>query len=284
MKLGLVLEGGGMKCAYTAAVLDRMLDDGIRPDVIIGVSAGAACGISFAAGQRDRNRRFFVDYVNDPDYIGYQALRKSGSIFNLHYIYQECSTEGGKDPVDQKALNENPAEWWAVATDIETGKPHYFTKKDVHPKDCSVLMATSSIPVLCRPVEVGGHLYCDGGCSNSIPVQHALEAGCDRVIVVLCRPKDTVRTPERMKGIYRAALRKYPNLVHNIEMRHIRYNRQLRAARRLEEKGHAYIIAPREQLQISTYTKDPAKLQGLYDTGITEYDAQRERILRFAGM
>lgn len=284
MKLGLVLEGGGMKCAYTAAILDRMLDDGVRPDYVIGVSAGAACGISFAAGQRDRNRRFFVDYVTDPDYIGFSAWKSSGSIFNLHYIYQECSTEGGKDPVDLAALNKNPMEWWAVATDIETGKPHYFTKKDVRPDDCRALMASSSIPVVCRPVEIDGHRYCDGGCSKSIPVKRALEAGCDRVIIILCRPKDTVRQPEAMKPLYKAALRKYPNLVRSIELRHVRYNRQLRAARKLERQGHACILAPRQQLEISTYTKDPDKLQRLYDIGIEDYNARRDEILRFAGM
>ena len=81
MKLGLVIEGGGMKCAYTAGILDRMLDDEIRPDYVIGVSAGAACGASFVAGQRGRNRRFFVDYVTDPDYMGLTAYRSSGGIF-----------------------------------------------------------------------------------------------------------------------------------------------------------------------------------------------------------
>lgn len=65
-----MIEGGGMKCAYTSGILDRMLDDGIKPDYVIGVSAGAACGASFVAGQRDRNRRFFVDYVERPDYMG----------------------------------------------------------------------------------------------------------------------------------------------------------------------------------------------------------------------
>ena len=281
MKLGLVLEGGGMKCAYTAAILDRMMDDQVKPDYVIGVSAGCACGASFLAGQRDRNRRFFVDHVQDPEYLGLQAWKSSGSVFNLRRIYQDYTAEGGIDPLDYDAMVKNPAEWWAVATDVETGKPHYFTKEDVSATDYSAIMASCSIPVVCRPIEVCGRKYCDGGCSNSLPVQHALEAGCDKVIVILCRPKDSVREPEKMRFAYRTVLRNYPNLVHSIEMRHIRYNRQLRATRRLEEEGHAFIFAPHEPIHVSTYTKDPGVLQGIYDTGLKEYEEDRSRFETF---
>lgn len=282
MKLGLVIEGGGMKCAYTAGILDRMLDDGIRPGYVIGVSAGAACGASFVAGQRDRNRRFFVDYVDDPDYMGWTAFRHSGgNFFNLHYIYQDLTGEGGRDPLDYEAIMKNPCEFWAVATDAQTAKPHYFTKKDISPQDYSVFMATCAIPVACRPVPIDGHLYYDGGCSDAIPIHRALEDGCDRLIVILCRPKDTVRTPEPFQHVYHTALLPYPRLTRTLDIRHARYNAQLRAARRLEQQGHALLIAPKEELDITTYTKDPAQLQGLYDTALREYEDIRDRLLDF---
>lgn len=282
MKLGLVIEGGGMKCAYTAGILDRMLDDGISPDYVVGVSAGASCGASFVAGQRDRNRRFFVDHVSDKDYMGWTAFCHSGgNFFNLEYIYQDLTSQNGADPLDYEAIMRSPIEFWAAATDAQTAKPHYFTKKDLSHTDYSVFMATCAIPVACRPVEIGGRYYYDGGCSDPIPVKKALEDGCDRVIVLLCRPKDTVRTPEKHRRVYHTALSKYPKLVHNLDTRHLRYNAVLRAARRLEEKGHAFIMAPEEELDITTYTKDPAVLQGLYDTAIREYEDYRDRLLAF---
>ena len=282
MKLGLVIEGGGMKCAYTAGILDRMLDDGIRPDYVIGVSAGASCGASFVAGQRDRNRRFFVDHVNDPDYMGWKAFFHSGgNFFNLKYIYQDLTERGGKDPLDYDAIMRSDCELWAVATDARTGAPAYFTKKDIHPDDYSVFMATCAIPVACRPVKIGGRLYYDGGVSDPIPVRKALEAGCDRVIVLLCRPKDTVRTPEKLHPVYHAALARFPRMVHGLDVRHRRYNAQLEAARRLEEKGHALIIAPQQEQVITTYTKDPDVLQGFYDNAVHEYDTLREQLLAF---
>ena len=284
MKLGLVIEGGGMKCAYTAGILDRMLDDGIHPDYVIGVSAGASCGASFVAGQRDRNRRFFVDHVSEPDYMGWTAFRHSGgNFFNLEYIYQDLTGKDGDDPLDYDAIMANPCDFWAVATDAETALPHYFTKKDISPTDYSVFMATCAIPVACRPVEIDGRLYYDGGCSNPIPVRRALEAGCDRVIILLCRPKDTVRPPEKYHGLYHKALARYPKLIHSLDVRHERYNAVLAASLRLEERGHAMIIAPENELDITTYTKDPAVLQGLYDEAIKEYEAIREDLLKFCG-
>ena len=282
MKLGLVIEGGGMKCAYTAGILDRMLDGGIRPEYVIGVSAGASCGASFVAGQRDRNRRFFVDHVSDRDYMGWTAFRHSGgNFFNLEYIYQDLTGKHGRDPLDYEAIMNNPCELWAVATDAETSRPYYFTKKDISPTDYSVFMATCAIPVACRPVKINGRYYYDGGVSDPIPVRKALEAGCDKVLLLLCRPKTTIREPEKLHAVYHAALLKYPRIIHNLDIRHERYNAALRASRRLEEKGHALIIAPQQELDITTYTKDPAVLQGLYDTAIREYEDLRDRLMTF---
>lgn len=281
MKLGLVLEGGGMKCAYTAGILDRLLDDEIHADYVIGVSAGCACGASYLAGQRDRNRRFFVDHMQDPDMLGLEAWKKSGSVFNLQRIYGDYTNKGGIDPLDLDAIKRNPAEWWAVATDAETGRPHYFSKEDLKDRDFRAVMASCCIPVACKGVELEGRTYYDGGCSNSLPIQRALEAGCDKVVLVLCRPKTSVRQPEKLRFAYSTALRRYPNLIASIRMRHLRYNRQLRAARKLEEGGHVFIFSPHAPIEVSTYTRDGAILQGVYDQGIREYDLDRERFMDF---
>ena len=101
------------------------------------------------------------------------------------------------------------------------------------------------------------------------------------MIVLLCRPKDTVREAEKHQKLYRTLLHQYPNLVHNLDVRHERYNATLRAVRRLEEQGHALIIAPEKHLDITTYTRDSETLQKLYDTAIEEYPHIREKLLAF---
>ena len=62
-KIGLVVEGGGMKCAYSAGILDRFLDDNINFDYAIGVSAGSANTATFLAKQRGRTKRFYTEYL-----------------------------------------------------------------------------------------------------------------------------------------------------------------------------------------------------------------------------
>ena len=86
-KSGLIVEGGGMKCAYSAGILDAFLDDNVTFDYCMGVSAGAANTASYLAGQRGRNLRFYIEHVKDPRYISIKNLIKTGSLFGLQYIY-----------------------------------------------------------------------------------------------------------------------------------------------------------------------------------------------------
>lgn len=81
MKTGLVVEGGGMKCAYSAGILDRFLDEHITFDYCIGVSAGSANVASYLAGQRGRNLRFYVDHLHEPGYMGVKKSAAHRTVF-----------------------------------------------------------------------------------------------------------------------------------------------------------------------------------------------------------
>ena len=208
-KIGLVLEGGGMKCAYTAGILDAMMDNGVTFDYCIGVSAGSANGVSFVAGQRGRNIRFYTEHINEKGYFGLSSFLKTGNLFGLQYIYGTLTNSGGADPLDFDAFMKSPMEYWLVATDAQTGKPTYFSKKDMHKDDYRHVMASCAIPAVCRPVEINGRFYYDGGVSDSIPVQKAMDDGCDKLVVILTKPHDFVKEPEKDRFIYKRLCRKY---------------------------------------------------------------------------
>ena len=72
MKVGLVLEGGGMRGLYTSGVLDYFLDQQIFVDYVIGVSAGACNGVSYLSKQKGRNYRINTSYITVNLSIVYQ--------------------------------------------------------------------------------------------------------------------------------------------------------------------------------------------------------------------
>ena len=157
---GLVVEGGGMKCAYNAGILDAFLDHHITFDYCIGVSGGAGDLASYLAGQRGRNLRFFTQHIHDePEYFGLKSWRKTGDLFGLKYIYGTLTNSTGKDPLDFQALMNHPARYQVVVTNALTGQPEYYGKESLRQDDYRLVMASCAIPAACRPVELNGVPY-----------------------------------------------------------------------------------------------------------------------------
>ena len=281
IKIGLVVEGGGMKCAYNAGILDAFLDHNITFDYCIGVSAGSGNLASYLAGQRGRNLRFFTDHIHSSSYFGLKSLLKTGDLFGLKYIYGELTRRDGKDPLDFPALMKNPMEYEAVVTNALTGKPEYYGKERMKQDDYRLIMASSAIPVACHPVELNGVPYFDGGLTDAIPVRRALEQGCQKLVVILSKNRDYVRKPQGMRALYRWSCRKYPNIVKAIEGRHIAYNQNMQDVFALEREGTAFVFAASEPIQVGTYSMKEEEERKLYDLGLRDFDARKEDLLKF---
>ena len=280
-KTGLVVEGGGMKCAYNAGILDAFLDQGITFDYCIGVSGGAGNVASFMAGQKGRNLRFFTDHIHSPGYFGIKSLLKTGNLFGLQYIYGELTNSTGKDPLDFAAIMKNPARYEVVATNALTGEAAYFAKEDMKQDDYRPIMASSAIPAACRPVEIGGIPYYDGGIADAIPVRRALEEGCDRLVVILSKQRDYVRKPQGMRLLYSRLCRKYPKIIEAIDQRHLTYLANQREVFDLEKAGKAFIFAPSEPVKVGTYSMDEETERKLYDLGLKDFAAQQDVLRQF---
>ena len=265
MKLGVVDVGGGLRGVYAAGIFDFCLTEGIQFDVCVGVSAGSANIASYAAGQRGRNVLFYTEYPFRKEYMGVQNFRRNRSYLNLDYIYGTLSNSGGENPLDYRAIRESPVELVMVACDARTGKARYFSKADLKPDDYSVLKASSAIPFICRPCEVEGVPYYDGALGDPVPVEKAFEAGCDRVIVILSKPRDTLRTPGKDPLFARLIQREYPLAAKSLRRRAERYNDGVRRAMEYERQGRALILD--DTCGVDTLTKDQAALRALYQKG-----------------
>ena len=267
MKLGIVDVGGGLRGIYAAGVLDYCMDQNIRFDLGIGVSAGSANLASYAAGQRGRNYRFYTEYAFRKEYMSIRNLIFKGSYVDMEYVYGTLSRSDGEDPVDYAAFRDNPMELIVVATEAKTGKAKYFDKSDVPPDEYSVMMASSAIPFFCKPYGVRGVPYYDGALGDPVPVEKAFQLGCDRVVVMLTKPEQELRTPKKDERIAALIRRKYPAAAEKLCQRAQRYNESVALAQDYARQGKTLIVAPDDTCGVDTLTKDKVSLEQLYQKG-----------------
>ncbi len=280
-KIGLVVEGGGMKCAYSAGVLDAFLENNISFDYCIGVSAGSANIASYLAKQFGRNLRFYTTHIKEPDYFGFKSYLKTHNLFGLDYIYGTLSNSDGTDALDYETLKSNPSEFVLVTTNARTGEPTYFHKEDMKKDDYRIIKASSALPAACMPVNIDGNLYFDGGVSDSIPIKRAFEDGCDKVVVILSKNRDYIKKPENMRKFYTLKCHKYPKIVNLLNNRHINYTKSQKLTYKLEKEGKVFVFAPSKHLSMSTYAMDSDANHKLYDLGITDFKVQQNKLKEF---
>lgn len=277
MKIGVVDVGGGLRGSFGAGVLDYCMEQGIRFDFGIGVSAGAANISSYMANQRGRNFVFYTEYFQREQYMGVKNLIHTGSYIGLDYIYSSLSDHEGDYPLDWKTIRNDPRNMMIVATDANTGLPHYFHKYDMRQDSYDPIKASCCVPVINRPYKVNGIPYYDGGLSDPVPYEKAFEAGCDKVVVILTRPEDYRRIPKNDKIIADLLHPHYPNASQAMRNRSIVYNQQLDECEYLQIQGKVCIVAPDSIGKMKTLTKDKDSIEALYYKG---YEAGK-KILNF---
>lgn len=266
-KVGVIDVGGGLRGSYATGIFDRCLDEGISFDVGIGVSAGSANLASFIARQRGRNLRFYTRYAQRKEYMGLGNYLRDRSYVNLDYVYSTLSNANGEDPLDYAALMANPMEYVVVATDAESSCGKYFTKDDLA-QDCyDALKASSAIPGACQPYVIDGVPYYDGALADPVPVEYALDQGCEKLVLILTLPRDLEREPGKDLMAARAIRGRFPGAAEMLKARASRYNAGVRLAKELEKEARALIVSPDDTCGVTTLSRDPDPISRLYRKG-----------------
>ncbi len=267
LKVGVVDVGGGYRGIYAAGVLDYCLDNKISFDLGIGVSAGSANVISYAAGQARRNYQFYTEYGLRKEYAGIKNFLVKKSFVDLDYVYSTLSNSDGENPLDYNAFSRNPMEFLVVAAEAKTGNARYFGKRDIAQDDYSVLKASSAIPFVCHPYAVKDSLYYDGALGDPIPIEKAFQMGCDKVVLLLTLPEDTIRNSDKDKRLAAGIRKRYPLAARNLERRAQRYNDCVALAKKYAAQGKLLIVAPDDTCGVSTLKRDADALRRLYEKG-----------------
>ena len=213
-KLGLVVEGGGMRGCVSGGALQALADLGLREcfDSVYGASAGALNATYFLSGQRD-GVDIYHDYIANDKFIDIKRLWKSGDemtdpALNLNYLIDHVMEK--EHPLDWDAVLNSPIPLKVVASSLDTLLPvlleNFQDKEDL----AISLRASANVPeVAGRPIEHRGQLFVDAAVFEPVPFRSAIADGCTHVLVLCTRPlAQQSRLRSALKDALHAAIKK----------------------------------------------------------------------------
>lgn len=273
------MEGGALRGLFTAGILDVLMENGVRFDGLVGVSAGAAFGCNYKSGQAGRVIRYNKRFAHEWRYCSWRSWIATGDLFGGEFCYHKMPDE--LDVFDKETFDSNPMEYYAVCTDVETGEAVYKRLMKCSPETYEYIRASASMPMVSNIVEVGGRKLLDGGVTDSIPLRFFQQQGYERNLVILTQPADYQKQHNRLMPILRLWLHRYPKMIEALDKRHEMYNQQLEYVREEERKGNTYVIRPPEKLVIGHISHDENEMQGVYQMGRRVGEGRLKDIVEF---
>ena len=188
-KLGLALGGGAARGFAHIGVIQVLEEAGIRPDLVVGTSAGSLVAALYAHGKTGAelaNLALTMDEgtITDWAFPGRGLIRGDAL---ARYVREQT---GGK-PIEQMKLRLG-----IVATDLDSGAGVLFERGDTG----QAVRASSSVPAVFQPVKIGDREYVDGGLVAPVPVRYARQMGAEMVLAVdISSPPDGAATDGTMR-------------------------------------------------------------------------------------
>ena len=260
----LILEGGGLRCQFTAGVLDFFMEQGLVCKDVVGVSAGALSGANYVAGLYGRTCLMNMKYCKDDRYLSLKSFVKTGNVCGREFAFHEVMDV--LMPFDKTWFSNSPMSLTTVCTNLVSGEADYHRMADLT-HDLPYLIATSSLPFLSQPVDVDGKLLLDGGTADSIPFLYGKTLGNQKMIVVLTQHAEYLKKPNKMVPLARRLYSDHAYFVDRIEYRHFEYNRQHRAVMDKHAAGELFMLIPEKPVEISLLNAEPEDLLDLYAEG-----------------
>lgn len=265
----LLLEGGAWRGMYTQGALDALMEEDITFHTTIGVSAGAMSAVGYVSGQIGWAPRINLTYRDDPQYVGLGAMKRDHGITGFSYFLNDLTKQY---PLDRERFFDGSRRLYAVATNLETGKPVYFKKGK-----CRIFLAiraSATVPYISQPVMIDGAPYLDGSYSVHIPYTWAQAHYPGKIMVIRTRDRSYRAKPKEIKPIDKLLYGKYPAFLDSMVHAEQEYNEMLDRMDVDEQMGKTFVLAPRNPITIGHFEANPEVLGDLYWTGYHEMKAQ----------
>ena len=174
-RIGLALGGGAARGFAHVGVIQVLEQHGIKPDLVVGTSAGSLVAALYASGKNGKELEqsaMQMDEASLTDWtvpFGNRGMLRGAAVAR----YVSAQTQG-------RLIEDMVVPLGIVATDLSTGAGILFQRGDTG----TAVRASSSVPGVFQPVNIGGRDYVDGGLVAPVPVAYAQQMGAELVIAV----------------------------------------------------------------------------------------------------
>ncbi len=279
-KISLVLEGGGMRGAYTAGALAWLIDNNIEFDYHVGISAGAVHVYSYLLKNKDFLYDIAVKYMSDKRNVGWTPMFKEKRYVGYDYMFDDLLLKQLNFDIRPLKNIGLPAEIGIY--DLKQCETTFFKTEDLD-DHMRMIKAACTLPIAGRVVHHEGREFLDGGISVMIPIERSISQGNDKHLIIITKPEGYVRKPASgfMQRLMKFNYPKHPKMVEQYSNRHLSYNRQMDLITKLSEEGNGLMIRPSITIPVKRFSGDPDNLEKLYQLGYSDMENQKETILNF---
>ena len=173
--IGLVLGGGAARGFAHIGVIQALEDAGIRPDLVVGTSAGSVVAALYASGKGGKELQKVAELMDEASFSDWRL-----PFFRPGVLKGEALARYISHQVGGRQIQDFPLRLGVVATDLHSGEGILFQRGDA----ATAVRASSSIPAVFQPVLISGRVYVDGGLVAPVPVRYAQQMGAQVVIAV----------------------------------------------------------------------------------------------------
>jgi predicted patatin/cPLA2 family phospholipase len=179
-RIGLVLSGGALRCAFQVGVIESLLELGLQPALCVAVSGGAWNGAAVAAGRAHYLRRYWRAFARMPPF-DIQNLLREHSPFRYPEIHRRTF---GRYVGVQRLRDPDVLPLWIGVTRLRDGQGAYFDARKAE-DPLTLLLASNYVPPFyTHAPRLAGERYGDGGLADNLPYEKAFAEGCDAVVLV----------------------------------------------------------------------------------------------------
>lgn len=174
-RIGLALGGGAARGFAHVGVIQVLEEAGIRPDLVVGTSAGSLVAAIYASGRTGAQLQQIAQDMEEAMLTDWTLPLFSRGVLRGEALARFVNAHVANRPIESMVVPLG-----IVATDLRSGDGILFRRGDTG----TAVRASSAIPSLFQPVKIGAREFVDGGLVAPVPVHYARQMGAEMVIAV----------------------------------------------------------------------------------------------------